>query len=729
MAGQTVIWSALLAGLGPAAPRPALAQFIAAGFGRAEATAPEDADSATADKDAPEEDREKTPPKGETNTAASKPAATSKEAEASNTPQVEVYIPSVVGLVDGFESSRAGRLCDAFAAMLPKLERESDEEFDVGAILALLAKIGSWPDTSVSLCTYTQDQEGRARWALRLDWPVDDLRDRVRELIEDERAKSLFADLKLSEDDDGSCRLELPDVVLAVFRKDGAGSLVASSRDVEPPKTVFGQKPGGASEKKSGSLLYCRLNLDAGDENEKAQGLFGQISMISSIRYAGSVDKDGLWRERFNVRWNPLLGLGIKTLLKKTTGTYECPVDAYAVGAVHLAMGEGLADSIAGLEQGTIGPRADGEMAFAVMPGTGFLPIPDLYYQFNARRVDRIRKDIRKAMRKDTGRRRDDDLPPAWHENEVDGETIFWRDPSADGAGGLSIANFRTVLFFDEAEDEGGKHRLIIAETSTGADDAVRRWKELKRQPRSAWKRLPDTSKSHWQIVLNWRRLYAFAQPYLSLLAASAEGGQSAPRGEELEDALLDSLINVRIEYAGLDVRHVGPAPLGFIYVPTVAAASLSAGSDPSSEAERERMACRNLRVLHHHAGLFKKDYGRWPATVAELDGYVDFGSHPNLLNLRPRDDGLLAGFVSVFTGDKRKVALEALDSGEIDDTLYEIDWAEDSWRLKYRAETFVNYATIYIDQDGKIHRVPRSEGKPPKDKAPEKKKKELARR
>ena len=79
----------------------------------------------------------------------------------------------------------------------------------------------------------------------------------------------------------------------------------------------------------------------------------------------------------------------------------------FVTAAFHFGLSEGLADALSGLPGGTIGSRADGEAAFAAMPGTGFLPIPDLFYQFHAQARKKIITDIRKALRKDAkkGRR------------------------------------------------------------------------------------------------------------------------------------------------------------------------------------------------------------------------------------------------------------------------------------------------------------------------------------
>lgn len=638
-----------------------------------------------------------------------KSKAKDKEEDKSNVPQVEVFIPSVTSLVEGAKSSRTGTLVKAFSGMLPRTEKESDDDFDFESVLSLLSRVADWPDTAIGVMTFTMDRDGRPRWAVKLDWTLEDTCDRLREMLEDEKAKKLLSEISLNKQDDGTYKLETPDVILAVVKSAERGSLIVSDAKLETPSKLFGEKLDKSGNRrpptKSSMLVYCRLNMDAGKEDEKSQSLLAGFSMVSDIRYGGKLTDDGQWSERFNVRWNPLLGLGIKQILKKTNASFTFPKNAYLAGAVHVAMADGLADTIAGLENGTIGSRADGEMAFAALPGTGFFPIPDVYYQFYARRTERIRDDIREAIEDDTKDRKEDDRPPAWHEDKIGDDVYFWKDSAADGGGGFSLATFRTVVFFESPQDEDDRHRLIIAETSTQPEDAIKRWQSLRRKSKDNIQ-IPDSKNAHWQLVINWRKVYEWVQPYITVLAATVQVTESAPTAEKLGDALCDSTINVKIEYAGLDVRHTGPIPIGAAYVPGVTIASLSATASYTSEAAREQSACRNLRVLYHHAKLFKKDYGRWPATVAELDGYVDFSSHPNLLTLRPKDSGIVAGIVSVFTTSKKETRDITDDDDEIDDDLYEIDWAETEWKLKFRPDEFVEYATIYIDQDGKIHRV-----------------------
>lgn len=681
----------------------------------AEDSSAEESDTeAEAESKADDEDRDDESEEPATTNSAdkkdkSKSKAKDKEEDKSNVPQVEVFIPSVTNLVEAAKASRTGAVVNAFSGMMPRIEKESDDDFDFEAIFSLLSRVADWPDTAIGVMTFTMDRDGRPRWAVKLDWTLEDTCDRLREMLEDEKARKLLSEITLNKQADGTYKLETPDVILAVVKSADRGSLIISDAKLETPSKLFGEKLDKSGKRrpptKSSMLVYCRLNMDAGKEDEKSQSLLAGFSMVSDIRYGGKLTEDGQWSERFNVRWNPFLGLGIKQILKKTNASFTSPKNAYVAGVFHVAMADGLADTIAGLENGTIGSRADGEMAFAAVPGTGFFPIPDVYYQFYARRTERIKDDIREAIEDDTRDRKEDDRPPAWHEDKIGDDVYFWKDGAADNGGGFSMATFRTVVFFESPEDEDDRHRLIIAETSTQPEDAIKRWQLLRRKSKENIQ-IPDSKNTHWQLVVNWRKVYEWVQPYITVLAATVQVTESAPTAEKLDDALCDSTINVKIEYAGLDVRHTGPIPIGAAYVPGVTVASLSATASYTSEAAREQTACRNLRVLYHHAKLFKKDYGRWPATVAELDGYVDFSSHPNLLTLRPKDSGIVAGIVSVFTTSKKENRDFTDDDDEIDDDLYEIDWAETEWKLKFRPDEFVEYATIYIDQDGKIHRV-----------------------
>ena len=658
--------------------------------------------------------------------------AATTQASKTIAPQVEVYIPSIADLVKAAKQSKSADLYRAIAGMFSLPADETGEEFDFAALTKLLEQITTWPDTSFVLATYSEDREGRLRWSGRVDWPLDDLRARVESLLKLDATAKILKDVELRRRDDGKYQIELPDVVLAVLSESGTGSLIASGEELSAPEAVFGrdytgeppttqaatsaesgQEPAAEAKKpkarKKPMLVYCRLNLSGGGEDD-GPSPFAAFAGVKDVRYGGTIGKDGLWNEKLVIAWNPLVGAALKTTFKKLKEPIECPRDALVMAAFNAGFSDGLADGLADLPSGTIGGRAAEGAAVAVVPGNGFLPFPDVYFQFTARSKDKIIDSIRRAIEKDTQEREEEDRPVIWHEETIDDRLVFWCNQSADGGFGLMPATYRTVVFFD-APRTGYKAeppRLIIARTPMWADDAVRHWGELTKSAKSRIA-LPDSKDAHWQARISWRRVYDLVQPYLALLAGFVEGATPPPVAQELKGSLADSIISIRIDYGGLQVSGVGPVPIGALYVPVVAATSLGATGDYSSEAERERVACRHLRVLYHHAKLFKEDYGRWPATVAELDGYVDFASHSDLLYLRPKNSGFTTSLVSVIAGRTPRVVVEE-EERKIDDSLYAIEWSPDDWKLRFRDGEFVNYQTIYIDTEEKIHRVPKPE-------------------
>jgi len=664
--------------------------------------------------------------------AASKPADNVPEPEKA---QVEIYAPSVIALAHAFEDSKTSDLIDAVRNVMPKSdEMTGDDQFDFAALAKLSEHILSWPDTSLTFTTFPQDRDGRPRWALKVDWPAAAVAERLGTILEDDAAGRIFENLRLVEDD-GAWRLELPDMVLAWLRPAGSGAMLTATENLVPPTKVYGMdevadKKGRYRE----SRLFCRLNLDSEDEGAR-NAMFSALVGVSSIDYELRLLKDGAWREMFVVKWNAMIGLAAKAVFQKTKSKFDCPKDAFVTAVLNLgAISKSAPEGLTGLPQGVIGSRTTGEMAFSVLPGEGFLPFPDVYYQFRTGKRHLMVHKIRDAIKADAAKRREDDRRPAWYEETVDGRTVFWKDPSADGGYGLAPATYRTVVFFhpplteeelkhdgddDGAEGEDGDTNadgesprfVVIANTSNWADDAVHNFENQIRNARS----LPSSKKMDWQARINWARMYQLAYPYVGLMTGMTEDAGAPPEPAEIANLLSDSRIDVKISVGGFLARHVGPVPVGGLYIPTVAAFTLNASADPGSEIAREQTACRRLRVLHHHCRLFRKDYGRWPATVAELDGYVDFASHPYLLKLREKDVGVFSRFASAFTidNDAAEKKLNRSDD-EIDDTLYEIDWSNNDadWKLRLREGEFVNYDTIYIDADGRIHRVPRSEEK-----------------
>ncbi|HWL93408.1 MAG TPA: hypothetical protein VNT79_07720, partial [Phycisphaerae bacterium] len=380
------------------------------------------------------------------------PEENEKKSSAASKPQVEVFVPSIERLSAAARRSRTAQIYRGLSAMLPSLENETGEGLNVEAVVKLLSRVRSWDDTSLAIAIFTQDREGRPRWLIRVDWPVTKLVERVREVLADEAGKEIFKNIELKEGDDGVYRLELPEMELAVLKSHADGSMIASAASVAMPAKIFGletKSPRNDSAKKKSFLAYCSLNLDAGEEEQKGSSFFSGIAGISAVRYVVSLNKDAEWVEQFAVSWNPLLGAAIKLAVQKARHPFDCPNDAYAVAVLNLGLGEGMADALTGLPIGTIGDRAGSEMLFAAVPGTGFLPIPDTFYVLRAQGRTEIIQSIRKAIRKETSRRAEDDLPPRWREMNIDGKTVFWRDPAADGSYGLIPMTFRTVIFFD----------------------------------------------------------------------------------------------------------------------------------------------------------------------------------------------------------------------------------------------------------------------------------------
>ncbi len=657
-------------------------------------------------------------------TAATSPADEEDEAEP---PLLEIYIPSVTRLVTASSQSRTADISRALSGVMRMPEDETGEGFDFAALTKIFDQVAQWPDTSVAFTVFPQDRDGRALWAAELDWPVEELRTRIAALLEQDAAQQLLKDVTLEQADDGTWRVELPDVVLAVLSPRGDGSMIAASADVSPPDEIYGQEH--ASERieggKSPRLVYAQMSGD----NESSP--LAQIPGIKDASYYLTLGRDGQWIEGLMVRWNMLIGTGAKVLFQQTKEPFECPADAYFLAAYNFGGAQGLADSIAGMEPGVIGARAGSAVGLSVVPGTGFLPFPDVFFQFRARNKAKIIKSIRKAIEEDWQDRKADDRQKAWFEQKVGDRTIFWYDPSVDSQYGIMPVTYRTVIFFDgeekTASDDDSKDdadkvsegadatessslRLVIAQTSTWAEDAVLNW-DAKTSVGASVIAVPSGKKADWQARVRWRALYALLQPYLCLLTASSEDVVLPPPPEELDAVLSDSVLNLRIHYAGLQIQHRGPVPTGGLILPGLAAMSLTSSGDASSEAARERLASRYLRILHHHAELFKKDYGRWPATVAELDGYVDFASHSYLLRLRSKEQSAGERFLSAFVSRDRSRDEEDEDDSAIDDSLYEIEWSQDDWRLKLRPGEFVHYETIYIDAEGEIHRVPKADG------------------
>ena len=146
---------------------------------------------------------------------------------------------------------------------------------------------------------------------------------------------------------------------------------------------------------------------------------------------------------------------------------------------------------------------------------------------------------------------------------------------------------------------------------------------------------LPNRKKTNGQLWLNWNAFYGWLSPYANLAIGIVAKDALLPLPDEMAADLTDASVTLKTRYTGLQVKHSGPVPIGALIVPTFFTSSVVPDESGGSDLARERLASQRLKVFHHHAKLFKKDIGRWPAELAELDGYIDFAGNPRLLKLQ----------------------------------------------------------------------------------------------
>ncbi|NOT02406.1 MAG: hypothetical protein HOP29_17515, partial [Phycisphaerales bacterium] len=351
-----------------------------------------------------------------------------------------------------------------------------------------------------------------------------------------------------------------------------------------------------------------------------------------------------------------------------------------------------------------------------VMPGEGFMPIPDLVFQFRTTKPDEFVEQVRKSITGINRRHVEREQREPWREAEVKDRAVFWRQGASSG-GMMMPFVMRPVLFTTRESDAEGveRHCIVLGMTSADPERLVKRWTELPRNKEC--RHLPTSTKTNGQGWINWPVVYDTFSPYVNLSLSAVVRDAVLPElgGDHM---LGQSLVDVKVAYTGLEAGHVGPVPLGAVIVPALGAAALARDRSGGSDLARERLACERLRVFYHHAKLFQKDHDRWPAELTELDGYVDFAGHPELLqlDLSPQKE-----WANVFQGmfgaeetddedgpDKDEEADVADDAAavEIDDKLFEVQWAPTTWQLGLAPETLDHLKSLTIDQDGKIHRV-----------------------
>lgn len=638
-------------------------------------------------------------------------------------PRLELSISSVSKLLREADRSRAGIFAAYYAAILQEVSSASAEGISADEARAVLDQMLQWPDSGVAGVTFAADREGRPRWALRLNWPLADLHKRVTALLASEAATEVFNDISVAAAEDGVYVVRLPDVTLAYLLAAGEDhSLIASHPDIPFPAAPFA---GSVETEADGpSLLACRLNL-TGTEADSGATLFSSFSFLTCVDYAARVNEAGEWVEGVNVHWPPLSGMAVKALLGKVKQSYFVPEDAFGALAYSTSMAPSVLEGLAGfgvqvmmdapgeiavVGDGGAGPiarRAREDGCIAILPGEGFLPAPDVIVQTRISKADTFVDDARQAVNRINEMFRERERPEPWHETVIRDRTVFWNDGSTDAPGFLLPLVMRNVVFVNTERDADDKERdyLVMGWTSTSPEQLARRWVDLPRRTERRF--LPSDRATNGQMWVNWKQIYRWALPYLNVSLSVVSHEALLPGIREVSESLTDGLITAKVQYAGLKLAHQGPLPVGIIALPSMLTTSLALDESSGSDLARERMAAERLKVFYHHARLFNQDLGRWPAELGELDGYIDFAGHPELLRL---DLSSRARWNEWFT---KLFEAEDVEDDEaedvlpnIDDDLFVIDWSRERWTLGIAPGKLEHLTELYIDQDGNIHRT-----------------------
>jgi len=655
-------------------------------------------------------------------------------------PKLEVHVPSVGKLASGALRSRSGVFIRDLAGILMEMADRSSEGLDREALTGVADRVKHWPDTELSGWVFAADTQGGVRWAVRVHWPLSDLHSRVRSLLRAGPGQEMFHDVTLVPRTGGGFEVTLPENTVAYLLPTGEEwSLIASHDDLIVPKDPF--FPAAVEGATESPLLACRLNLSA-TEKDSGATFFSSFNVVTAIEYSTRVDADGDWVESAMVLWPPLSGMGAKAIFGKVKQTYFVPDEAFGALAMSTVMGPPMLEGLCGFgpqvmmdekegfavvgeaAPGPIAGSANEEMCLTILPGTGFLPVPDFVVQTKARRVERFVEEVRSASKKINQLYREREQRPPWHEATVRDRVVFWRE-SGGFPGGFFVPGLQPVMFTTKETDAKGKDRdvLVLAWTSTSPENLVRRWVDF---PRGKDRRChPSGGKTDGQLWLHWRQLYRWVHPYVDVALSAASVDALLPSAEAVKSSLSDATVSANLKYAGLTVAHRGPIPLGALAVPAMLGVALAEDDGGGSDLARERLASRRLRVLYHHCKHFHKDLGRWPAEIAELDGYVDFDGHPELLKLELSSKKQWSEWfkaLSELDDDEKKGEAnqdeEEEDESDLEDRLYVIDWRRDRWRLGLAPGTLEHLDELYVDQDGKIHRVeakkPTQEGSGP---------------
>lgn len=648
----------------------------------------------------------------------------------SSVPRFELHAPSARGLVESLNKSRGGALLAPLRELLVEAGRSSADGVDVDDAGAIAAMIAGWPDTPVHLAVFARDYEGSLRWFARVDWPMGSLHDRVAALLKSDAGRTIFEGVTLTPRGDEFV-LALRGVSLArLVRVDDLRSAITSHSDL--PLSVNGLAPSAEEGEAAMPPLRCRLNLAKTEADSGAVGL-SSFSAVTAIDYSMRPRDDGAWDDTIRVEWPPVSGMGAKALLDRVEQTYFVPSAALGSLAVSAIMFPGMLENIAGLgpqivagedggmemveseEVGAIATHVDSAMSFTLLPGTGFLPFPDIVIQARTRSPEDLVKGVRAAAIQANKELRKRDRRAPWHEADMRDRAVFWRD--ADGPGGATVMplSMRPVLFVAEEKDAKGKdvHVLVLGLTSTTPESFVRRWMDM---PRPETRRMiPSTRKSDGELWINTLAVYRLVAPYVNISLSGGGLETLLPRESDVASSLTDMTLSAKISFSGLRVTHTGPIPAGVLAVPGMLGAATEEDRSGGTDLARERLGRQRLRLLFHHAKLFKKDHGRWPARIEELDGYVDFAGHPELLKLQVSAAKAWSDWFEGMSKAAEKARSEMEEQEEDDEkpafeaNLYVVHWKPDRWSLSFAPATFEHLERLGIDQEGEIVRVLRT--------------------
>ncbi len=630
-------------------------------------------------------------------------------------PKCQLHVPSISRLTSAARESRVGRMALHIASVLAESRTEPADGLKNDVFMRALEFVATWPDAAADVSLFSPDVDGRLRWGVRLSLPVGQAHDLLVDLMANEDLAEFFDGLESSLQGQ-SFVYTVADKPVATLKADATDRcLLVSHAELTVPDEIFTGTEGDGELALAARLAISKTEKDSGAT------FLSKFDVVNSINYTAHIAEGGGWQEQLRVNWPPVAGMTMKAFLGKAKQTFFVPEDTFLAAVFNVALVKTMLDRAVGLSDeadealGPIQEHARDELFVAVMPGVGFLPAPDIVLQSRVSEPEELISRIGQRVKQLNRKAKKDDRRPEWHEISVRGKRVFWNQGSQQLTG-LVPVTFRPVLFVQESADAQDRKRtyLVMGWTSTDPERFVRRWLDLKRPDEPRF--IPTARGLNGQAWVHWQQLYDWTHPYVNLGLTSAASDGVLP--EELGRDISAADITVRLKYEGLEVTQSGPVPMGIVAVPAMMAASLK--ETTGSDLARERMARRKLMVLYHHSQLFHRDTGRWPTSVAELDGYIDFAGHPELLRLETSSKKKFAKMFTRWFGDQDRkeeedgVTEDNGDSSEVEDevegldpdeSVFEVDWIDDEWTLGIKTGTLEHLQQLYVDREGNIHR------------------------